>query len=137
MFIPDEATWEDMFPKRNDLYDYDSFLKAAAKYPMFCGESNCPGYSDVMGCGRELVTLFAHLSQETGYNDSSLNIPRHHQALYHIFEMRCADLNGVSNNDPTCDYKSSNWSANVWPNNSSKQYFGRGPAQLSWNYNYG
>jgi len=126
-----------MFPKRNDLYDYTSFLRAAAKYPMFCGEGNCPNYSDVMSCGRELVTLFSHLSQETGYNDPNDPVDLHQQALYHIFEMRCADLNGVSKNDPTCDYKSSNWSATAWPNNSAKQYFGRGPVQLSWNYNYG
>lgn len=111
VFIPDEATWEEMFPKRNDLYDYTSFMRAVAKYPKFCGEGNCPNYNTVMSCGRELVTLFAHLSQETGYNDPNDPVELHQQALYHIFEMRCADLNGVSKNDPTCDYKSSNWSA--------------------------
>jgi len=36
--IPDEAAWEAMFPVRHDLYDYTSFLRAAAKYPKFCGE---------------------------------------------------------------------------------------------------
>ena len=40
-------------------------------------------------------------------------------------------------NDPSCNYKSSNWSAQAWPPNPDKQYFGRGPIQLSWNYNYG
>ena len=36
-----------------------------------------------------------------------------------------------------CDYKSSNWSADFYPPSSTEQYFGRGPIQLSWNYNYG
>ena len=35
------------------------------------------------------------------------------------------------------DYKSWNWSNNAWPNQNGVQYYGRGPMQLSWNYNYG
>ena len=35
------------------------------------------------------------------------------------------------------DYKSSNWSATAWPPQAGVQYYGRGPMQLSWNYNYG
>ena len=126
-----------MFPMRHDLYDYTSFLRAAAKYPKFCGEGNCPSFTDSQSCARELTTLFAHLSQETGYNSDASNIALHQQALYHLFEMRCADLEGVSKNDPSCDYKSTQYAAVNWPPVDGKQYFGRGPVQLSWNFNYG
>lgn len=38
-----------------------------------------------------------------------------------------------------CDYKSTNWSKeqDAWPPQNGAQYYGRGPMQLSWNYNYG
>jgi len=29
------------------------------------------------------------------------------------------------------------WSNKAWPNQPGQQYYGRGPMQLSWNYNYG
>lgn len=32
--------FEELFPKRNEFYTYDNFLKAVAKYPMFCDEFN-------------------------------------------------------------------------------------------------
>merc|ERR1711988_1124374 len=56
------------------------------------------------------------------------------QALYWVEEIRCAGTN-----NSTCDYKSAGWSAqeNAWPPVNGKQYYGRGPMQLSWNYNYG
>ena len=38
-YIPDEAKWESIFPFRNALYTYESFLQAVAKFPNFCGEA--------------------------------------------------------------------------------------------------
>ena len=93
-----------MFPMRDDLYDYTSFLRAAAKYPKFCGEGNCPGLTETQSCGRELATLFAHFSQETGYNSQASNIELYQQALYHLKEMNCVDNEGNNNNNPACDY---------------------------------
>ena len=60
-----------MFPYRNDLYDYESFLAAVAKFPAFCGESGIESMNEEETCGRELATLFAHFTQETGYNDEN------------------------------------------------------------------
>ena len=74
-YIPDSAAWDAMFPKRADLYTYESFLKAAAKYPAFCNENNISSNTVKQTCGRELATFFAHLTQETGYNHSSISIP--------------------------------------------------------------
>jgi len=136
-FIPDAAAWEETFPKRDDLYDYTSFLRAAAKFPAFCGEGNCPNLNGKMSCARELATLFAHLGQETGYGASSDPVPLHQQALYEIQEIRCTNANGTSKNISSCNYSSTSPAGMNWPPQSGEQYYGRGPVQLSWNYNYG
>jgi hypothetical protein len=46
-YIPDAATWDDMFPKRNEIYTYEAFLQAAAKFPSFCGENNNTALNDL------------------------------------------------------------------------------------------
>ncbi|XP_015935372.1 endochitinase PR4 [Arachis duranensis] len=61
---------------------------------------------------REIAAAFAHFTHETGY-------------FCYINEQ-----NGASHN--YCDS-----SYTQYPCNPNKQYFGRGPLQLTWNYNYG
>ena len=92
-------------------------MKAAQKYPNFCNESNFDTYNDGetkihsctelewkqmsedekekytadQTCKHELATLFAHWSQETGYNDASKAEPLEtwQQALYYVEEYGC------------------------------------------------
>ena len=45
-----EAQWDAAFPERNPVYNYDDFLKAVAKFPAFCNESNMPNYDDDQTC---------------------------------------------------------------------------------------
>ena len=125
-----QAQWDEGFPHADSIYTYTNFLKAVAKYPSFCNETNLSMSVDDT-CRRELSTLFAHWGQETGKRDPN-NGEFWTQGLYHIEEMRCK---GTS--DPSCDYKDWGWSNNAWPNQTGHQYYGRGPMQLSWNYNYG
>ena len=40
MDILSEEDWEFAFAYANEVYTYDSFLKAVAKFPAFCNESN-------------------------------------------------------------------------------------------------
>ena len=47
-------------------------------------------------------------------------------------EIRCSGTT-----DPSCDYKQAGWADDAWPAQPGAQYYGRGPFQLSWNYNYG
>ncbi|CAN6268367.1 unnamed protein product [Urochloa humidicola] len=61
---------------------------------------------------REIAAFFAHVSHET-------------QSLCYVNEIDGADMN-------YCD--SSN---TQWPCAAGQGYYGRGPLQLSWNYNYG
>lgn len=119
-----EERWDYFFPQANALYDYQSFLMAAAKYPAFCNE----GDADL--CKRELATFFAMTTHEVGQENPSSSLPMWRQGFYYITEKACTAPYGGS----TCDYKSE---STVWPPVSNVQYFGRGPFQLSWNYNYG
>ncbi|KAJ0973018.1 hypothetical protein J5N97_020977 [Dioscorea zingiberensis] len=61
---------------------------------------------------REIAAYFAHVTHETG-------------SLCHINE-----INGANQNYCDKSYK-------MYPCNPSKKYYGRGPLQLTWNYNYG
>ena len=99
-------------------------MKAVAKFPAFCNENNIQGNILEQTCKRELATLFAHWGQETGARDPNRG-EFWTQGLYYVEEINKSD------------YKSYNWSAKAWPNQPGVQYCGRGPMQLSWNYNYG
>ena len=78
-----EDAWDYLFPMRNKLYDYQSFLKAAAKFPKFCYE----GDADL--CKRELSFFFAHITHEVGYQSAHYKYPKWRQGLYYITEMAC------------------------------------------------
>jgi hypothetical protein len=54
-----QSQWNQLFPQALTVYTYDGFLKAAAKYPMFCNEYPDPNQLD-WACKRELATFFAH-----------------------------------------------------------------------------
>jgi len=40
MSLVDEDDWDYLFPIRDDLYEYEGFLRAVGKFEAFCGESN-------------------------------------------------------------------------------------------------
>ena len=57
-----ESIFNEWTINASDIYTYQNFLKAVAKFPAFCGESNGPrGYNENDTCKRELATLFAHM----------------------------------------------------------------------------
>lgn len=122
-----QEQWNYLFPFANQIYDYQSFLMAVAKFPAFCLEG------DANLCKRELSTFFAQTTHECGMEESWQAIPTWRQGFYYITEKACTPQTGA----PICDYKSDGQSAIWWPPRSGVQYFGRGPFQLSWNYNYG
>ena len=43
--ILSQADWDRGFPHADAIYTYDNFLKAVAKFPSFCNESNKAEYS--------------------------------------------------------------------------------------------
>jgi len=165
--IDTEVTWKAAFPKIEDstAYSYKNFLKAAAKYPHFCNETNFKSYDshihskteekfDEMTkdeqltysldqtCRHELATLFAHWSQETGWNNATIAEPTEtwQQALYYTKEWGCHyDKESEWKAHCKTDYRSgsTSWATSAFPSVDGQYYFGRGPLQLSWNYNYG
>ncbi|XP_074283910.1 acidic endochitinase SP2-like [Silene latifolia] len=94
-------------PGKN-FYTRDAFLNAIGNYPQF-GTSG--SNDDNL---KEIAAFFAHAAHETG-------------RFCHIEEN-----DGAATNDAYCDASNTQY-----PCVPGKKYYGRGPLQLSWNYNYG
>lgn len=111
-----ESLWNEFFPHALAVYRYEDFLKAVAKFPKFCGEAAKNQQSMEEACGLELATFLAHMKHESG-------------SLQYVTEIACTEQQHSG-----CDYAEP---ASIYKPVAGKQYFGRGPFQLSWNYNYG
>jgi hypothetical protein len=121
---------------KHDDYTYEGLMRAIAKYPKLCNENNITGNTKDETCKRELATIFAHFNQETGNHDSNNAIEEWRQGLAAITEGNC------DANPSTCDQYTAltGLSATAYPadpDNTGVEYYGRGPFQISWNYNYG
>ena len=112
--IVSSQTYATMFPSRDSLYSYDSLVTATQRYPNFCNEG-----SD-MERKREAAAFLANIAHETAEGNSG---------LVYIEELRCIP-NGCG--DEYCDRSNTQY-----PCQAGRSYHGRGPMQLSWNYNYG
>ncbi|KAG9447043.1 hypothetical protein H6P81_013173 [Aristolochia fimbriata] len=89
------------------FYTRDAFLEALKSYSGF----GTAGSAD--DSKREIAAFFAHVSHETG--------------------RLCFMEENLDPNNPYCDREREA----EYPCNPSKRYYGRGPLQLTWNYNYG
>ncbi|GII94013.1 glycoside hydrolase family 19 protein [Sinosporangium siamense] len=105
-FVVSEAQFNQMFPNRKPFYTYKGLVTALSAYPAFAGTG------DDTTKKREAAAFLANVSHETG-------------GLFHIVEVNTANYSHY------CD---DNQSFGCPAGRSS--YYGRGPIQLSWNYNY-
>jgi chitinase len=105
-----QQMFEGFFPPRNAFYTYAGFAAAAKLWPKFCGE----GSDDVKK--REAAAFFAHLVQETG-------------SLKYLEEIGCEG--------GACAARYCDPARTDFPCAAGQSYHGRGPMQLTWNYNYG
>lgn len=105
--IVSRQTYEAMFPNRDALYSYDGLVAATQKYPSFCNEG-----SDEQ-CRRETAAFLANIAHETG-------------------DLKYTQEENTANWPHYCDPANT-----TYPCVPGKTYHGRGPIQLSWNYNYG
>lgn len=111
-----------MFPNRNALYSYDAIVAAGNAYPAFCNEGSMDDRK------REAAAFLANISHETTGGWPAAPGGPESWGLYFIQEVGCE--NGA------CTWYCDN--SNVkYPCAPGKTYHGRGPIQLSWNYNYG
>lgn len=99
---------------------YNFFLQAAARYPYFCGEQGF--YSSIdEACKRDLAAFFGHATQETAGGD----VTNSFSALREIGAANSSRYdNAGCNNVFHCD-------------KTYQYYYGRGPFQLSYPFNYG
>ncbi|MFE2422508.1 glycoside hydrolase family 19 protein [Streptomyces hokutonensis] len=105
-FVVSEAQFNQMFPSRNSFYSYSGLTAALSAYPGFATTG-----SDTTK-KQEAAAFLANVSHETG-------------GLVYIVEQNTA-------NYPTyCD-----WSQWYGCPAGQSAYYGRGPLQLSWNFNY-
>lgn len=123
----DAKTWNQLFPNRNniqkthqDFYSYDAFVKAAAHFPQFLNEGTIEDRK------RELAAFLANISQETSGGWADAPGGYFQWGLYFVEE------NNKGNGNNYADSAKVNY-----PPVDGKAYYGRGPKQLSWNYNYG
>ncbi|MFI2370408.1 glycoside hydrolase family 19 protein [Streptomyces sp. NPDC018833] len=105
-FVVSEAQFNQMFPNRNSFYTYSGLTAALSAYPGFANTG-----SDTVK-KQEAAAFLANVSHETG-------------GLVHVVEQNTA------NYPHYCD-----WSQPYGCPAGQAAYYGRGPIQLSWNFNY-
>ncbi|WP_406865388.1 glycoside hydrolase family 19 protein [Streptomyces sp. HUAS MG47] len=105
-FVVSETQFNQMFPSRNSFYTYAGLKAALSAYPGFATTG-----SDTVK-KQEAAAFLANVSHETG-------------GLVHIVEQNTA------NYPHYCD-----WGQSYGCPAGQAAYYGRGPIQLSWNFNY-
>ncbi|MCI35562.1 class I chitinase, partial [Trifolium medium] len=116
-------TFNNMLKHRDDngcqgkgFYTYDAFISAAKAFPNFAN------HGDTATKKREIAAFFGQTSHET--TGGWPTAPDGPNAWGYCF---------VTERNPSAYCRPSS----EFPCNSDKQYYGRGPIQISWNYNYG
>lgn len=102
----------------NNFYTYSSFIKATECFPRFGNDGS------ILTRKREIAAFLAQISHET--TGGWVTAPDGPYAWGLCFKEEV---------NPQSDYCDS--TNNQWPCYPNKTYHGRGPIQLSWNYNYG
>ncbi len=101
-----EAQFNQMFPNRNPFYTYQGLVAAADATPNFAKEG------DMETRKREVAALLANGAQEAD-------------------QFKATREYNMANWDKYCDNTSA-----AAPCAAGQQYYGRGPIQISWNFNY-
>ncbi len=105
-FPVSQAQFNSFFPNRNSFYTYAGLVDALSAYPGFANS----GSETVQK--REAAAFLANVSHETG-------------GLVHIVEQNTANYPHYCDTSQPYGCPAGN-----------DQYYGRGPVQLSWNFNY-
>jgi basic endochitinase B len=125
------AKWNELFPNRlgfdakkrkknsNDFFSYKAFLTAAHVFPEFLS-------GDAFTQKRELAAFLANIAQETsgGWAEAP--------GGYFKWGLCFCEEKQENGTNIYADTTKKNY-----PPVAGKAYYGRGPKQLSWNYNYG
>ncbi len=114
--------YEQLFPHHDKLYTYESFVAATLKFPTFATEGN------ELQNKLELMAFFANVAHETTDGWPEADGGPYVWGLVYKEEQDCLKKPcPVYNTGGTSQYKPV----------PGKNYYGRGPLQLSYTYNYG
>jgi hypothetical protein len=128
-----EKKWNELFPNRigmdaadktkpaTDFYSYKAFLAAADSFPQFLSNP------DPVIQKRELCAFLANIAKETGGGWDEAPGGYYRWGLHYTEEVSC--VKGCP--------QYSDFSKKIYPPVAGQSYHGRGPMQISWNYNYG
>jgi chitinase len=117
-----KGLYEKMFPHHHSLYTYEAFIKAAAGFPLFAADG------DPSVRKRELAAFFAQIAHETTNGWPGAKGGPYVWGLYYTDEQACLDGHCTQyNTGGTSPYRPV----------AGKSYYGRGPMQLTYAYNYG
>ncbi|WP_236241822.1 glycoside hydrolase family 19 protein [Streptomyces sp. CC228A] len=105
-FVVSEAQFQQMFPNRNPFYTYSGLKAALAAYPAFANTGGATVSK------QEAAAFLANVSHETG-------------GLVHIVEQNTANYPHYCDSGQPYGCPA-----------GQAAYYGRGPIQLSWNFNY-
>ncbi|CAN6181622.1 unnamed protein product [Urochloa humidicola] len=124
--IISSSLFEEMLLHRNDVvcpaqgfYTYDAFIAAANSFPDF----GTTGSLDIRK--REIAAFLGQTSHET--TGGWATAPDGPYSWGYCYK----EENGAAAGPDLC------LNSTQWPCAAGKKYYGRGPIQLSWNYNYG
>jgi hypothetical protein len=131
-----EKKWNELFPnrfdissyndplhkkKKKDFFSFKAFLAAADSFPQFLSDA------DTLIQKRELCAFLANMAYETGGGWDDAPGGYYQWGLYFTDEKGC---------EKGCPHYSDSTKINYLPV-AGQSYHGRGPLQISWNYNYG
>jgi hypothetical protein len=126
-----DAKWNELFPNRFglnnknpknrifDFYSFNAFVEASKHFPDFLKD-------DAIIQKRELAAFLANIAQETSGGWAEAPGGYFKWGLRFVEEKQSGIINSYV--DPL---------KKNFPPVAGKYYYGRGPKQLSWNYNYG
>ena len=131
-----EKKWNELFPnrfdissyndpshqkKKKDFYSFKAFLAATDSFPQFLS------WGDTILQKRELCAFLANIAYETGGGWDDAPGGYYKWGLYFTEEKNC---------EKGCPHYSDSSKIKYLPV-ADQSYHGRGPLQISWNYNYG
>lgn len=129
----DEKKWNHLFPNRighdpskkikpkTDFYSFRNLLAAADSFPQFLSSP------DTNVQKRELCAFLANMAHETSGGWDEAPGGYYTWGLHYVEEVAC--VKGCPVYTDT--------SKKLFPPVAGRSYHGRGPLQISWNYNYG
>ena len=114
--------FEKLFPHHHAIYSYENFIAASGDFPLFANEGS-PSTRK-----KELAAFFASIAHETTGGWEGADGGAYLWGLFYTEEQACKDGHCTQYNTA---------GSSAYQPVEGKSYYGRGPIQLTYAYNYG